>query len=128
MTTALQPIILRDCKILPVAASGRYCRLRMIEGRTTKVNWAELIRKVASHQDREAFKVLFEHFAPRIKGFLVKTGCAPQEAEEIAQSALITVWRKASQFDPATTGAAAWIFTIARNLRIDRLRRVGVEG
>jgi RNA polymerase sigma factor (sigma-70 family) len=88
-----------------------------------KVQWAELIGRVASSGDREAFKALFEHFAPRIKGFLIKTGCASEEAEEIAQSTLIAVWRKASQFDPATTGAAAWIFTIARNLRIDAARR-----
>lgn len=89
----------------------------------SKVQWAELIGRVASSGDREAFKALFEHFAPRIKGFLVRTGCTAQEAEEIAQSAMITVWRKASQFDPATTGATAWIFTIARNLRIDVARR-----
>ena len=89
----------------------------------SKVQWAELIGRVASSGDREAFKALFEHFAPRIKGFLVKTGCTPHEAEEIAQNVLIAVWRKASRFDPATTDAAAWIFTIARNMRIDAARR-----
>lgn len=89
---------------------------------TTKVDWADLIGRVASG-DREAFKRLFEHFAPRIKGFMLKAGCSEGEAEEIAQDALIAVWRKAGQFDPNTTGAAAWIFTIARNLRIDSVRR-----
>jgi RNA polymerase sigma factor (sigma-70 family) len=88
-----------------------------------KVKWAELIGRVASSGDREAFKALFDHFAPRIKGFLVKTGCTSEDADEIAQTTLIAVWRKASQFDPNTTGAAAWIFTIARNLRIDAARR-----
>jgi RNA polymerase sigma factor (sigma-70 family) len=88
-----------------------------------KVEWADLVGRVASNSDREAFKSLFEHFAPRIKGFMLKAGCSADEAEEIAQNTLIAVWRKASQFDPASTGAAAWIFTIARNLRIDLLRR-----
>ena len=41
----------------------------------------------------------------------------------LAQEALLAVWSKAAQFDPASVGAAAWIFTIARNLRIDALRR-----
>jgi len=88
-----------------------------------KVEWADLIGRVASRGDREAFKSLFEHFAPRIKGFMLKTGCSADEAEEIAQEALIAVWRKAGQFDPATTGVAAWIYTIARNLRIDSVRK-----
>jgi RNA polymerase sigma factor (sigma-70 family) len=88
-----------------------------------KVEWADLIGRVALHGDREAFKNLFEHFAPRIKGFMLKGGCSPDEAEEIAQDTLIAVWRKAGQFDPTTTGVAAWIFTIARNLRIDAVRR-----
>jgi RNA polymerase sigma-70 factor (ECF subfamily) len=87
------------------------------------VEWADLIGRVASRGDREAFKKLFEHFAPRIKGLMLKAGCNADEAEEIAQNALIAVWRKADQFDPSSAGAAAWIFTIARNLRIDSARR-----
>jgi len=87
------------------------------------VEWADLIGRVAAHGDRDAFKLLFEHFAPRVKGFLVKTGMNADAAEEIAQNTLLTVWRKAAQFDPASAGAAAWIFTIARNLRIDSARQ-----
>jgi RNA polymerase sigma-70 factor (ECF subfamily) len=87
------------------------------------VEWADLIGRVAAHGDRDAFRLLFEHFAPRVKGFLVKTGMNADAAEEIAQSTLLTVWRKAAQFDPASAGAAAWIFTIARNLRIDSARQ-----
>ena len=92
------------------------------KGPKAKVDWADLIGRVASSGDREAFRRLFEHFAPRIKGLMQKAGCSSDEAEEIAQGALIAVWRKAGQFDPATSGAAAWIFTIARNLRIDLFR------
>ena len=93
-----------------------------------KVEWADLIGRVASHADREAFKSLFVHFAPRIKGFMLRAGCSADEAEEIAQNTLIAVWRKASQFDPQSTGAAAWIFTIARNLRVDSVRRSARAG
>ena len=93
------------------------------KGPKAKVDWADLIGRVASEGDREAFKRLFEHFAPRIKGLMLKAGCSPDDAEEIAQNTMIAVWRKAKQFDPATAGAPAWIFTIARNLRIDSFRR-----
>lgn len=96
---------------------------RLGERPKTTVDWADLIGRVAAHGDRDAFKLLFEHFAPRVKGFLVKTGMQPDAAEEIAQSTLVAVWRKAGQFDPSSAGAAAWIFTIARNLRIDAVRR-----
>lgn len=102
-----------------------WIRFQRVTGERPKatVEWAELIGRVASQGDREAFKLLFEHFAPRVKGLLMKTGTDADVAEEIAQNTLLAVWRKAAQFDPTTAGAAAWIFTIARNLRIDAARR-----
>jgi len=107
------------------AAAPRWNRPRRFSGERPKatVEWADLIGRVAAHGDRDAFKLLFEHFAPRVKGFLVKAGMNADAAEEIAQNTLLTVWRKAAQFDPASAGAAAWIFTIARNLRIDSARQ-----
>ena len=93
-----------------------------------KVEWADLIGRVAASGDRDAFRLLFEHFAPRIKGLMLKAGASNEEAEEIAQDALLAVWRKAAQFDPASAGAPAWIFTIARNLRIDAVRRSARSG
>jgi len=98
------------------------------KGPKSKVEWADLIGRVASHTDREAFRSLFGHFAPRIKGLMLKAGCSADEAEEIAQNTLVAVWRKADQFDPKSSGATAWIFTIARNLRIDSLRRQARAG
>lgn len=88
-----------------------------------KVEWADLIGRIAASGDRDAFRLLFEHFAPRIKGLMLRGGASQEEAEEIAQDTLLAVWRKAAQFDPAPQGAPAWIFTIARNLRIDAIRR-----
>ena len=85
--------------------------------------WAALIEAVATRQDREAFATLFEHFAPRIKTFMRRSGASEQSADEFAQEALLAVWSKARLFDPKSAGASAWIFTIARNLRIDVLRR-----
>lgn len=93
-----------------------------------KVVWADLIGRIAAHGDRDAFRLLFEHFAPRVKGLMLKAGASGEEAEEIAQDTLLAVWRKAAQFDPASAGAPAWIFTIARNLRIDAVRRSARAG
>jgi RNA polymerase sigma-70 factor (ECF subfamily) len=87
------------------------------------VNWASRISTIAAHQDRTAFSELFEYFAPRIKAFMLRSGASDANAEEVAQETMLMVWRKASLFDPSSSGAAAWIFTIARNLRIDAHRR-----
>jgi RNA polymerase sigma-70 factor, ECF subfamily len=84
------------------------------------VNW---LLAVAREQDRSAFAKLFAHFAPRIKSYLVRNGTSPQSAEELAQETMVAVWRKASYYDPSRAAASTWIFTIARNLRIDVARR-----
>jgi RNA polymerase sigma-70 factor (ECF subfamily) len=85
--------------------------------------WSALIIAVAERQDRTAFTDLFNHFAPRVKAYLVRNGAGEAQAEEIAQEALLTVWRKAALFDASAASASTWIFTIARNLRIDAARR-----
>ena len=70
-------------------------------------------------KDKAAFSVLFTYFAPRVKGMLMRSGFDAARAEEVAQETLLTVWHKAAMFDPAGASASAWIYTIARNLRID---------
>lgn len=82
-----------------------------------------LLLAVAENEDRQAFHTLFEYFAPRVKAFLFKQGTTPEMAEEVVQETMVNVWRKSAQFDPARASASTWIFTIARNLRIDMLRK-----
>jgi RNA polymerase sigma-70 factor (ECF subfamily) len=86
-------------------------------------DWSGCIVAVARAQDRAQFALLFNHFAPRLKGFFLRLGVPSAVAEDLAQDTLLTVWRKAGMFDPARASAATWIFTIARNLRIDMKRR-----
>jgi RNA polymerase sigma-70 factor (ECF subfamily) len=88
------------------------------------VAWAEALRQIADSGDRQAFERLFEHFAPRIKAYMMRLGSDGASAEELAQEALASVWRKAEKYDPAKAGASTWIFTIARNLRIDAFRKI----
>jgi len=82
-----------------------------------------LIVKVAAERDKAAFVELFDYFAPRLKGFLMKQGADEAAAEEIAQDVMVTLWRKADLFDPGKSSASTWLYRIARNRRIDRLRR-----
>ena len=82
-----------------------------------------LVAAIAERGDRHAFATLFDHFAPRVKGFLVRRGMNATAAEEIAQETMLVLWRKAGTFSPERGKADTWIFTIARNLAVDRQRR-----
>lgn len=83
---------------------------------------AELLLAVAA-RDRPAFIELFRRYAGRIKGFMIRQGSSPQDADEIAQEVMVSIWRRAATFDPERAGASTWIFAIARNRRIDIIRK-----
>lgn len=83
---------------------------------------AGLIRQIAETSDRRAFACLFAYYYPRVKAYLLRGGSPSGVAEELAQETMLRVWRRAEKFDPAVATASTWIFVIARNLRIDRLR------
>lgn len=85
-------------------------------------NLADLIAKIAE-QDTASFAELFEMVAPRIKRFMLLLNASDSLAEELTQETMLAIWRKAGQFDLNLGGAEGWIFTIARNLRIDAARQ-----
>ncbi|HUB95583.1 MAG TPA: sigma-70 family RNA polymerase sigma factor [Stellaceae bacterium] len=74
-------------------------------------------------RDTGAFMALFNYYAPRLKAYMKKLGTSDELAEELAQDVMVVVWRKAETYDPAKSAVSSWLFTIARNLRIDALRR-----
>ncbi|MDJ0629575.1 MAG: sigma-70 family RNA polymerase sigma factor [Rhodobacter sp.] len=81
------------------------------------------MHRVHAGRDKAAFAQLFRHFAPRVKAFLMKSGADASLAEECTQEVMATVWRKAHMFDPSRASVATWIFTVARNRKIDALRK-----
>lgn len=91
--------------------------------RIQREHFADLMNRVADHQDRSAFADLFAFFAPRVKAYVLRLGANGAQAEELAQEVMITVWRKAHLFDRTQASVSTWIFRIARNRRIDLLRR-----
>ena len=110
------------------AVGGSGMQVSMTAGRSPGVaqsrpELAELITRIALQRDREAFGRLFQLVGPQVKGMLVRQGADHGTAEEIAQDTLLAVWRKAELYVAGRGSAVTWIYTIARNLRIDRIRR-----
>ncbi len=99
-------------------ASGRSSNVT-----TSRPELTHLITCIAVQRDRDAFGRLFQMLGPQVKGMLVRQGADHGTAEEIVQETFLTVWRKAEQFSSDRGSATTWIYTIARNLRIDRIRR-----
>lgn len=98
-------------------------RLKTMSSTRTPEELTRLLLRVREGKDKEAFADIFDHFAPRLKSYLLRQGASPFEAEEFVQEALLSVWKHAERFDPKKASASTWIFTIARNKRIDALRK-----
>lgn len=98
-------------------------RERSLAGTETICETTKLMIAVRDHRDKDAFARLFDHFAPRLKGFAIRSGVPGGQAEDIVQDVMLAVWKKAHQFDPARSDVSGWIFQIARNRQIDLFRR-----
>ncbi len=86
------------------------------------------LMQAVARGDRQAFAVLHKCLAPQVKAYLMRLGCNESRCDDLVQETFITLWRKAALFDTRRAGVATWAFTIARNLRVDQLRRTGLVG
>lgn len=90
---------------------------------TGELDFESLLCDVGKNKDRDAFIKIFEYYAPRVKSFLIQGGMNDEHADELAQETMLTVWNKAERYDPDRAKAGTWIFTIARNKKIDAFRK-----
>ncbi len=81
------------------------------------------IKLIGKNQDKLAFSNIFKYFAPRLKSFLIKAGSTDSQAEEVIQEVMIAVWTKSATYDCNKSSVSTWIYTIARNKRIDKIRK-----
>jgi len=106
------------------AEMGQEHKIKIDSGELlTNEDMNAVLKRMAFSRNRDDFSVLFSHFAPRLKSMLLGSGTIAETAEEIAQEAMLSVWRKCEMYDSKKASASTWIFTIARNLRIDRYRK-----
>jgi len=81
------------------------------------------LKAIGKNQDKQAFSIVFKHFAARLKSFLVKAGSTESQSEEVIQEVMIAVWTKAATYDSSKSSVSTWVYTIARNKRIDKIRK-----
>ncbi len=105
-------------------------QLRLVEplmesnpDQAAKQDFKQILVELAQRRDKTLFMVIYDYFAPRLKSFLIKKGAHEGLAEELVQETMLSVWRKADSYDPSKATASTWIYRIARNLWIDRLRK-----
>lgn len=86
-------------------------------------DWSIELARVARSGDRDSFLRIYDHFMPRLGRYLKGLGSPAAIAEELAQESLLRLWQHAASYDQAHGAVSTWLFRIARNLHIDRLRR-----
>jgi RNA polymerase sigma factor (sigma-70 family) len=111
----LKPVIVPDASL--VDKDGHDAELSI------KHDLDALLVAVGQNKDKPSFIKIFEYFAPRIKSFLIKGGAQPDQAEELVQETMLAIWDRAESYNPSASAASTWIFTIARNKKIDALRK-----
>lgn len=110
----------------PPKQSGRLMSVKLPSSNIRTDDWTQLLVEIGEKQNRQAFIDFFNHFAPTIKGyFMAKSGSSftSTMADELVQEVMLKVWQKADKFDPSKSAASTWLFTLARNTRIDMFRK-----
>jgi len=81
------------------------------------------LTKVATARCKVSYSRIFSFFAPRVKSYALRQMGNDALAMELVQDTMANVWQKAHLFDQAKGSPSTWIFTIARNIRFDLLRK-----
>ena len=108
---------------MPALASDMLNKEKSIDRQREDQVARQLILNIAKNLDKQAFATLFDLLAPRLKSFMMRRGASSEQAEDLVQEAMISVWTKAGLYNPDKGSVLTWVFTIAKNLRIDRIRK-----
>ncbi|CAM3876571.1 sigma-70 family RNA polymerase sigma factor [Rheinheimera salexigens] len=108
---------------MPRHDEAHYSQWSSPAGMTEQVSWEQTLASIGLQRNKAAYALLFAHFAPRLKAFGIKLFGNEQQALEMVQDTMLNVWQKAALFDASRGAASTWIFTIARNVRFDMLRK-----
>jgi RNA polymerase sigma-70 factor (ECF subfamily) len=87
----------------------------------TNATDSELLIRVGE-RDRAAFELLYHRFVRSIFGLALRRLRDRQRAEDAVQETFMAVWRSAGSYRPERGPAAPWLYAVARNAIVDRMR------
>lgn len=123
MVITIDPTVAPAANRCPAAADASCDERLPVAPQKELSEQTRLMLAVRDRRDKQAFAALFDFYAPRLKGFVMRGGSDGAQAEEIVQEVMLTIWRKADQFDPERAQVSGWIYQITRNRHIDAVRR-----
>ena len=94
------------------------------DARAARRHDADMVARVAAH-DAGALAELYDRYSRPVYSYLYRVCGDPQTAEELLQEVFFRVWRQATTFDGSRGAFVSWVMSIAHNLAIDEVRRVG---
>lgn len=123
---AFPPTMVHDSppasKVTPFRAKPPVSETRHEQG-SDPAYWSQQMALLGRERDTASFMRIYDHFAPKLHRYLLAVGEGNAQAEELVQEAMLRVWRHCQAFDARQASLSTWIFQIARNLRVDRIRR-----
>tara|TARA_Y100000817_G_C16821278_1_gene529003 strand:- start:427 stop:960 length:534 start_codon:yes stop_codon:yes gene_type:complete len=88
-----------------------------------KSKLSELMVKVKNDRDQIAFSNLFDFLAPKLKGYFIQNGLSADNSEELTQEVMSIIWSKSDRYDSSKSAVTTWVYTIARNKKVDFFRK-----
>ena len=88
-----------------------------------KIELKNLMVRITNDRDEMAFSDLFDFLAPKIKSYYLQNGLTNDTAEELTQEVMSIMWSKSDKYDPSKSAVSTWVFTIARNKKVDFYRK-----
>ena len=88
-----------------------------------KSRLSELMVKVKNDRDQIAFSNLFDFLAPKLKAYFIQNGLSADISEELTQEVMSIIWSKSDRYDSSKSAVTTWVYTIARNKKVDFFRK-----
>jgi len=110
-------------RILVLEAQPLERYVSIVHDEISETTLAFHLDNVSRYGDTTSFRALFDHFGSGLKAFYLKRGLDERYAEDLVQEVMLRVWQKAGSYQAALGSVSVWIFRIARNVFIDRVRR-----
>lgn len=86
---------------------------------------SDLEKKIVSlleQEDKKAISIIYENYSSALYGVILKITLNEALAEDALQESFVKIWKYAKKYDSKKAKLFTWMYRIARNTAIDKLR------